>query len=98
MAAESLRSGNVIGFEFEGHQIKLLIRAKEGLAYIAIGATGFTNATTFALLLGSIPGIRADDWMPEPGGAAEFQPDHCEILWSAVLPPASQVLLLDTGK
>lgn len=98
MAGESLRSGQVTGFNFEGHQVKLLIRAKEGAAYIAIGASGFTNATTFALLLSSIPGVGGDDWMPEPGGVAGFQPDHGEILWSAVLPPASQAMLLDTGE
>lgn len=95
MAAESLRTGHVFGFEFDGHPVKLLIRAKEGLAYIAIGATGITNATTFALLLNSIPDIRADDWMPEPGGVAGFQPDYGEILWSAMLPPATQALLLE---
>lgn len=96
MATESLRAGRVIGFDFEGHRVKLLIRAREDSAYIAIGASAFTDATTFALLLGSIPGIQTDDWMPEPGGVAGFQPDHGEILWSAVLSPESQALLLDT--
>ena len=97
MAAQSLLTGHTVGFDFAGCQIKLLIRADPGLAYIAIGATGITDAATFALLMTSIPGVAKDDWMAEPGGAAGLQPEHGEILWSAVLPPESQAALLDDG-
>jgi hypothetical protein len=94
MAAESIRTGSVIVFEFEGCQVKLLIRADHGIAYIAISATGITDATTFALLLTSIPGVAQDDWMPEPRGAAGLQPEQGEILWSALLTPEAQAALL----
>lgn len=94
MAAKSLRTGHVVGFDFEGCQIRLLIHAPHGLAYVAIGATGITDPVTFALLMTSIPGVAKDDWMPEPGGAAGLEPADGEILWSAVLPAESQAALL----
>jgi hypothetical protein len=98
MACESLRSGKIIRFDFGGSQVRLLIRADHGLAYIAIGSLGITDAATFALLLTSIPGVAQEDWMPEPGGAAGFAPEQGEILWSAVLPAEAQSTVLQSER
>ena len=87
MAAESLRTGATSGFDFQGWQARVLIRAEDGHeAYIAISALGLPDDTTFVLLLTSIPGIASTDWMPEPGGVAGIEPESGEILWSAPMP------------
>jgi hypothetical protein len=95
MAAESLRTGKVVGFDFQGWYARVLIRADNGHeAYIAISALGLVDVTTFVLLLSSIPGIVPGDWMPEPGGVAGLAPEDGEILWSAAMPPAVASQLL----
>jgi hypothetical protein len=95
MAAESMRTGHMMGFTFAGCEVRVLIRADDGIVYIAIGASGISDYTTFALLFSSIPGLQPDDWGPEPNGAAGLNPEHGEILWSALLPPEAQDALLD---
>jgi hypothetical protein len=95
MAAESLRTGKVIGFDFQGWQARVLIRADNGHeAYIAISALGLVDSTIFVLLLTSIPGVASEDWMPEPGGVAGIAPEEGEILWSVAMPTATAERLL----
>jgi hypothetical protein len=95
MAAESLRTGATIGFDFQGWQARVLIRAEDGHeAYIAISALGLPDDTTFVLLLTSIPGIASTDWAPEPGGVAGIEPESGEILWSAPMPTEAARRLL----
>jgi hypothetical protein len=96
MAAQSLRTGHTMTFELNGWCIHVLIRADDGEAYIVIGAEGQPNATAYALLLSSIPGIDKDDWQPEPGGVAGLTPASGEIIWSAIIPTEASALLLDT--
>ncbi|MGQ0467087.1 MAG: hypothetical protein ACT4QG_17440 [Sporichthyaceae bacterium] len=95
MAAESLRTGKVIGFDFQGWQARVLIRADNGHeAYVAISALGLVDSTMFVLLLTSIPGVASEDWMPEPSGIAGIAPEEGEILWSAAMPTATAERLL----
>lgn len=101
MAAESMRTMRVICFDLNGHEVRVFVRAKHEDAYIAISAAGIVNPNVYVMLLGAIPGISVDDWMPEPGGHSEFNltPREGEILWSAVLPPsvAAKLLEVDDG-
>jgi hypothetical protein len=79
-----------------GWTVSVLIRADNGHeAYIAVAAAGLVDPTMFALLLTAIPGIGADDWQPERGGVAGFEPGSGEILWSAVIPPSTASALME---
>jgi hypothetical protein len=48
----------------------------------------------FALLLSAFDGLRADDWLPEPGPYLQVQREPGEILWSTILSPEVQQGLL----
>jgi hypothetical protein len=100
MAAQSMRTMKVVGFDFHDHEVRVFIRATHGEAYIAIAAAGIADPGAFAMLLRAIPGIQADDWMPEPNGHPQLclTPRPGEILWSAVIPPEAAGRLLDDSE
>jgi hypothetical protein len=96
MAVESLRTGRTVCLRHEQFgDLRVLIRARSELAYIAVAASAIRSPELFALLLSSIPGIAVEDWGSEPDGVANLKPNDGEILWSAVLPPDAQTLLFD---
>lgn len=94
----SLRTGKLAVVELRNHRIKALVRAENGLeAYLAIVAEGVPDPKMFALLLGCVPGVNADDRQPEPSPLAEMQPNPGEVIWSTLFPSkvASTILGVD---
>ncbi len=72
------------------------IRASEGAeAYLAICSEGIWDADLIALILSCVPGIAADDWQPEPGGVWGIEPQMGQIIWSTIVPPDIQAILLE---
>jgi hypothetical protein len=65
--------------------------------YLALSATGTLDHTFFVALMSAIPGLTADDWMPEPEGGLSIAPDPGEIIWSALLTTEIQEILAAEG-
>jgi hypothetical protein len=63
-------------------------------AYLAITAEGFPDPRVIAVILDAVPGMGADDWLPEPGGAAGITPSAGQIIWPTIIPPDSQARML----
>lgn len=95
-ALESLRTSTAFGFSVGDAQVRLHIRMHaDGRVYLAVGASAIIDPGFFAAIFSSLPGVTKDDWMPEPGGAIDIEPAPGEILWSALLTPESQRLLME---
>jgi hypothetical protein len=97
MAQLSLTSGNMITFEVNEYEVRVLIRADAGETYLAVGTRGISDARFFALLLDSFrPMIAPEDWLPEPSEAAiGIVPQDDEIVFSALLSPEAAGTLMD---
>jgi hypothetical protein len=94
-ALESLRTSSAVGFSVGDAQVRLHIRMHDdGQVYLAVGATAIIDPGFFAAIFSSLPGVTKDDWMPEPGSALDIEPAPGEILWSALLTPEAQRLLM----
>lgn len=91
----SLVKGGIAEIQVARSVVRVVVRARDHEAYIAISGEGLYNPETFALLLSSFPEVSVDDWQPEPGGAAGMNPKHGEILWSTILPPSVAAALMD---
>jgi hypothetical protein len=48
-----------------------------------------------AVILAAVPGLTKDDWLPEPGGVMGVEPAYGQIVFSALIPPETQTLILD---
>ena len=93
--AMSLEDGKPYQAELRGHQVTAVVRASDpSEAYLAITAEGFPDPRVIAVVLDAVPGISAEDWLPEPGAAAGITPSPGQIIWSAVIPPDSQARIL----
>lgn len=71
---------------------------ESGIVYVAIGAHGLTDPVTYVILMSSLPGVSADDWLPEPDGIAGISVDSGEMVFSAILEPSDQGLLMDEAE
>jgi hypothetical protein len=67
---------------------------EDGEAYVAVGATGTLDHTFMVTLLSAIPGLLADDWLPEPDGNLQIEVAPGEVVWSALLPAETQQQLM----
>lgn len=76
-------------------RISVLVRARDGDAYIAIVAEGFIDPDFLAVILRSVPGVEASDWLAEPGGAMGIHPGFGQIVYSAIIPPEYQSKIVD---
>lgn len=95
-ARESLRTSAVCEFMVGEADVRVRVRyQQDGQVYIAIGATAIIDPGFYALLFSSFPRVSKDDWLPEPGGALDIEPAPGEILWSALLTPEAQRLLME---
>ncbi|HKJ12712.1 MAG TPA: hypothetical protein VJ976_10050 [Ornithinimicrobium sp.] len=96
LVAMSLKSGQLAVAEFLNHRIKALVKADNGHeAYLAIIAEGVPDPQVFALLLDCVPGVRPDEWQPEPSPLAEMNPASGEIIWSTLFSPKIADAILD---
>lgn len=95
-AALSLRTSTIQVFTLGDRDVRVRIHVHDdGRAYVVIGATGSLDPTFFVALLSAIPGVNPKDWLPEPRGTLPIELAPGEIVWSTLLPPESQQLLLD---
>ena len=95
-AADSLTSGEVVAFTVGDREVRVRIRMlQDQRVYLAIGATGSLDTTFLTVVFSAIPGLTADDWMPEPSNELGFDPAPGEILWSAMISPDCQQELLE---
>jgi len=91
----SLTSGKVVTAEFSRYVLKACVRAEEEEAYLAIAAEGFIDTHILAVILAAVPGVAVEDWQPEPGGAMGVNPGFGQIVFSTVIPPAAQALIVE---
>lgn len=55
--------------------------------YLFVGAGGIYNAAVLAVMLSAIPGVKVEDWQPEPSGEQHgADPQSGEIVYSTLLP------------
>lgn len=94
-AAESLKSSVILGFDIGEANVRVRVSMLgDGQVYLAVGATGIADASFFSLLFSSFPGVATGDWLPEPEGNLNIPPASGEILWSTLMTPEAQTLLL----
>lgn len=95
LIARSMRDGKVWRAEASGQSIAVVVRADDGEAYLAVGATGYYDEKIVAIMLDAVPGISADDWLVEPTKIRMIEPASGEVVFSAVIPPATQTEVLN---
>lgn len=93
--AKSIRDGKQWTATLTRYQISILVRARAEEAYVAITTDGFIDSDFIAVVLGAVPGISADDWLEEPGGALGIAPGYGQIAFSAIIPPEYQSKIVD---
>lgn len=95
LIARSIRNGEVWTATLSSHTISARVQAREGEAYLAIGAEGFFDPRILAVILAAVPGVAPDDWIPEPKGVFGLEPRLGEIVYSTLIPPDAQRAILD---
>jgi hypothetical protein len=95
LIARSIRNGEIWTATLRSHTISARVHARDGAAYLAIGAEGFLDPRILAVILAAVPGVASDDWIPEPKGAFGLEPRPGEILYSTLIPPEAQQAILD---
>lgn len=94
-AGQSLLNGDVRGFDVGDRNVRIRVKMlADGQAYLAVGATGSVDAAFMVVLLSAIPGVDQSDWMPEPSEGLGVEPAPGEVLWSTMVPAATQQTLL----
>jgi hypothetical protein len=100
LIAESIRSGQTLIAEFEKaerqvYRIEATVRSDGGEgAFLAIATDRVYDPKVIAVLLAAVPGVPAEDWLPEPDGAAGIMPRPGQIIWSTLLTPQQTADLL----
>jgi hypothetical protein len=95
LIARSIRDGKIWTAVLSHHKISAIVQARDGEAYLAIGAEGFFDPNLLAVIFAAVPGVAAEDWLPEPKGAFGIQPQPGQILYSAMIPPEFQSRIVD---
>jgi hypothetical protein len=95
LVANSIRSGGAWSARLQGHEISVLVRARDGEAYIAVAAERYIDVDFLAVILRSVPGVHSADWLEEPGGAMGVQPGFGQVVRSAIIPPEYQSKIVD---
>ena len=90
----SIKTGKIWQAEYERHTIKACVRAEDE-AYVAVATEGFLDARLIAVILAAVPGLTQEDWQPEPGGVMGVEPAYGQIVFSAMISPETQTLILD---
>lgn len=97
LARESLQSGHARTATLNGWDITVLIRTdgtRHAAAYIVICTSGVADPKTYAALLSAVPGVAAEDWMPEPTEVLGITAGSGQVVYSALISAEAQALLL----
>ncbi len=96
--AMSLEDGMPYQAELRGHRITAVARASDASeVYLAVTAEGIPDPCVLAVILDAIPGINAEDWLPEPGGVAGITPSPGQVIWSTIIPGYLRISVADSG-
>lgn len=74
------------------------VKTADAETYLIVGAEGFHDANTLAILLSAIPGMAAEDWVIEPGEVLGVEPAPGQLVYSAMIPPESLAQILEVSK
>lgn len=93
----SLRAGRVVEVELTldgiaGHNLRAMVRAQDGDAYLVISARGFVDPRMIAVAIAAVPGIPPADWLPEPGETLGIRTLSATARWSPVTWPMAPEL------
>jgi len=93
--ARSMQTGKPVAAIAANHYIQALVRAPQrDEAYLVLGSGGFYNEQIIAIILDSVPGIPKEDWQPEPTENLGITPTTGEVVWSTMLPPDVQAMIV----
>lgn len=98
-AGQSLKHGDIRGVTIGSLNVRVRISARDDQrVYMVIGAIGNLDRGFLLMVLSAFPGVSAEDWMPEPTDELDLHPMDGEILWSAMITPKVQAVLLDAAE
>ncbi|WP_197382860.1 hypothetical protein [Mycolicibacterium mengxianglii] len=93
--ARSFRTGALVYGTVEGHIIGASVSAPvHDEAYLVLGAGGRYDQDVITVILNSVPGLSADDWMYEPAATLGIDEAGGEVVFSALLPAEAQTEIL----
>jgi hypothetical protein len=91
----SAHDGKLWQVTVQNHVVGALVHSSNAVTYVAITAEGYYDHRLVAVLLASVPGVPADDWLAEPGAVLGIQPATGQVIFSTILPPAILAVLLE---
>lgn len=98
-ASKALRTGQVVVFPLGDHDVQLRVRVlDDGQAYIAIGFRTVIETDFMVLALGSMPGVKAEDWQVEPTSPLHLPLEPGEVIWSTLLSREALAWLLEVDE
>lgn len=92
--ARSAGDGRLWTVSVPGYVVGALVRCEEGESYLAITAEGFYDPRIVAVLLAAVPGVRAEEWVAEPGPVLGIEPAAGQVVFSTMLAPDVLAALL----
>lgn len=78
-----------------GQRLIAWVKSEDADTYLAISTEGFLDPKEIAVVLNAVPGMTADDWQVEPGEVLGITPGAGQLVYSAVIPPASLAAVLE---
>lgn len=98
-ASKALRTGQVVVFPLGDRDVQLRVRVlDDGQAYIAIGFRTVIETDFMVLALGSMPGVKAEDWQVEPTSPLHLPLEPGEVIWSTLLSREALAWLLEVDE
>lgn len=93
--AQSVRTGDLARATVEGHIVGASVSTPDhDEAYLVLGAGGRYDQAVITVILNSVPGLSADDWMYEPAATLGIDEASGEVVFSALLPAEAQAEIM----
>ncbi|MGO2748343.1 hypothetical protein [Microbacterium sp.] len=91
----SAHSSGPVEATSQGQGLIAWVKSQDGETYLAIATEGFLDPREVAVVLNAVPGMTAEDWQIEPGEVLGITPGMGQLVYSAMLPPATLAAMLD---